>query len=93
MATEVSATEAARRFSDLLNAVQYRHDSFLVMRGGKPAAAIVPMDSLAGGKPLKELENILKTLPSLNADSESFSRDLNEIILSQPSVPKEQAWE
>jgi len=39
---ELTATEAARRFSDVLDAVEHEGESFLVRRGGKVVASIVP---------------------------------------------------
>jgi prevent-host-death family protein len=42
MESRISATEAARRFSDLLNRVYYKGEEFVVERGGKPVCRIVP---------------------------------------------------
>ncbi len=41
---EVSATDAARNFADLLDAVEHRGDSFTVVRRGKAIAQLVPVD-------------------------------------------------
>ncbi|HEX7480583.1 MAG TPA: hypothetical protein VF331_22475 [Polyangiales bacterium] len=38
----VSATEAARQFSDLLNRLRYRQESFEIVRGGEVVARLVP---------------------------------------------------
>ena len=40
--TEVSATEAARCFSDLLDAVEHGGESFTIVRHGKVVAHIEP---------------------------------------------------
>lgn len=88
---EISATEAVRKFSELLNSVKYHHNSFTIIRSGKPLAAIVPLDAQAGGKSLKELGKILKLLPKLT-DGEVFAADLNEIVEAQPSAPERPAW-
>lgn len=93
MAIPISATEAVRKFSELLNAVRYRHDSFTIIRGGKPAAIINPVDSLPHGKPLKELNSIINKLPSLKEDNESFAKDIAEITCNQPSLPEKALWE
>ena len=93
MTIPISATEAVRRFSELMNAVIYRHDSFTIIRGGKPAAAIIPIESLPHGRSLKELSGVLKKLPSLNDDNEIFARDIGEIIRTQPSLPEKTLWE
>jgi prevent-host-death family protein len=42
METRISATEAARRFSDVLNRVRYKGEEFLVERSGQPVCRIVP---------------------------------------------------
>ena len=40
--TRISATEASRNFSDILNRAQYRGESFEVMRAGEVVARIEP---------------------------------------------------
>jgi prevent-host-death family protein len=42
-ATEVTATEAARRFADLLDAVEHRGERFTVTRRGRVVAQIEPV--------------------------------------------------
>ena len=51
---EVTATEAARRFSDLLDAVEHDGESFSVVRRGKVVAHIGPV-SRGRGADVKEL--------------------------------------
>jgi antitoxin (DNA-binding transcriptional repressor) of toxin-antitoxin stability system len=41
--TTVSATEAARRFSDLINRASYQGETFVIERGGKPICQIGPL--------------------------------------------------
>jgi prevent-host-death family protein len=50
----MSATEAARRFSQLLDAVERRGESFLVVRHGRTVARIGPALA-ADGRAVKEL--------------------------------------
>jgi prevent-host-death family protein len=50
----VSATEAARRFSELLDAVERRGETFLVVRRGRAVARIEPARA-ANGKLVKGL--------------------------------------
>lgn len=45
---QLTATEAARGFADLLDAVETKGDSFLVMRRGRPVATIAPAAGGAG---------------------------------------------
>jgi prevent-host-death family protein len=50
----VSATEAARNLSEVLDGVERRHQTYLVTRGGKPMARITPVPS-ANGLEVKRL--------------------------------------
>ena len=51
---DLSATEASRRFSELLDAVEHRGESFTVVRHGRPVAVITPA-TIADGRTLKDL--------------------------------------
>jgi antitoxin (DNA-binding transcriptional repressor) of toxin-antitoxin stability system len=51
---EISATEAARGFSDLLDDIEHRGQSFVVLRGGHPVARLEPV-ARVDGKALKAL--------------------------------------
>lgn len=42
--TKITVTEAARGFSDLINRVFYRHESALLVKGGKPMARLLPVN-------------------------------------------------
>lgn len=44
----VSATEAARRFSDLLDAVEHDAESFVVVRRGRAIARLTPAPAVTG---------------------------------------------
>ena len=45
---EVSATEAARNFSDILDAVEHRGEHFTIVRRGKVVAQLDPVHSGRG---------------------------------------------
>jgi prevent-host-death family protein len=89
----VSATEAVRTFSDLLNSVKYKGESYTIIRGGKPIAEIVPVGKVVHERRLGDLTAILKNLPSLGDDAESFARDIGEIVTLSPALPEEPTWE
>jgi len=55
----LTATEAARRFSELLDAIEERGESFLVVRRGRTIARIAPA-AAANGSTVKR---ILRTTP------------------------------
>jgi len=50
----VNATEAARNFSEMLDSVEHRRESYIVTRGGKPVARILPLPT-ANGRAVKDL--------------------------------------
>lgn len=84
--SRVTATEAARRLSDLLNRVRYRGERFTIVRGGEEVAAIVPADR----RPPVTLGELRRSLASLPPPDESFVRDLEQIRAEQP--PAESSW-
>lgn len=53
---EITATDAARRFSDVLDAVEHKAATFVVVRNGKVIAEIGPAHRSTG----KELIEFLK---------------------------------
>ena len=51
---DISATEAARNFSNVLDAVEHGRESFRINRGGRPVARLVPAEA-ASGRAAKDL--------------------------------------
>ena len=90
---KITATEAVRKFSELLNSTKYKGEKFLIVRGGKPIALIRPLDSSDKTKSLADLKAILKDLPKLGEEAESFDRDLRKIFQNQPFFPKKSPWD
>ena len=73
----VSITEAARNFSDFVNRVAYRRESFFLIRGKKTVAELCPAVS---GIRLAELPSLLRTLPGLtDGEYKDFKTDLDRI--------------
>lgn len=92
MQKTVSATEAVRKFSEILNSIRYRGESYTIVRGGKPIASISPVEISFKKRLLGELKEIVKDIPHLGAEADRFSRDLRNILEHQPPVPKEDGW-
>ncbi|MEK6692478.1 MAG: antitoxin [Nitrospirota bacterium] len=92
MGKPVSATEAVRKFSEILNSIKYRGDHYTIIRGGKPVASISPVETETRGRSLGDLKELLKRLPSLGDESERFEKDLKEIRRHQPSMPGKDRW-
>ena len=93
MTKTISATEAVRRFSDLLGTIRFRGARYTILRGGKPVATLGPVASAAHEKTLAELKDILKRIPSLGKDAEAFQRDLRKLAARQPHLPADRLWE
>jgi len=93
MMKTINATDAAREFSEILNSVKYKRDSYTIMRGGKPTAAIVPVESALTLRTMSELLLIMKNIPRLGEDSLQFERDISNISREQPAMPESSSWE
>lgn len=93
MEKSVTATEAVRDFSGILNLVRFKGDTYIVKRGGKPVARISPVEEPRVARTLKELGTLVGALPKLGEELDSFEEDLNLIWKEQPSLPGEDPWE
>jgi antitoxin (DNA-binding transcriptional repressor) of toxin-antitoxin stability system len=86
MKLRISATKAARSFSELMNRVRYRGESFVVERGGKPICEILP-----AGPPKfsgRELASLLRSLPKPDAE---YLAAVEDLVTNQSTVAKS-AW-
>jgi antitoxin (DNA-binding transcriptional repressor) of toxin-antitoxin stability system len=61
MKSRISATKAARNFSELMNRVRFGGESFVVERGGKPICEILPVRP--SGFTGRDLADLLRSLP------------------------------
>jgi len=75
--SEVSATEAARSFSDILDAVEHRGERFTIVRRGKAVAQLAPVSTGRGA----DLKALLRRHVSDTGFAEDIAsvRDLLEI--------------
>ena len=48
--SEITATEAARTFADLLDAVEHRHQAFTIVRRGRAVARLQPVSEGKGAE-------------------------------------------
>jgi len=93
MQTAISSTDAVRNFSELLNNIKYRGDRYTVIRGGKPAASLVPVEPSRIAVTLADLRTIMQTLPHLDSSDTAFEADVIAAASSQPSMPEALSWE
>jgi antitoxin (DNA-binding transcriptional repressor) of toxin-antitoxin stability system len=89
----VTATRAVREFSDLLNTIKFKGRSFIIERGGKPVARMVPVELHKKTVRLKDLSRLLRELPELGAEAAALKKDLHRLAQKQPSLPQGAPWE
>ena len=89
----ITATEAVKEFSALLNSIKFRGDHYIIQRSGKPVASMLPCEEATKSRSLKELKLILDELPRLNEDIDDFAAALEALRKHQPSLPEGFAWE
>ena len=76
MADKISATDASRRFSDILNQVRYQGAEFDIVRGREVIARLVPA-APPGGVALDRLDELVRALPRLGPrEAELFAHDI-----------------
>ena len=92
MTKTITATEAVRKFSEILNSIKYTGNDYTIMRGGKPVASIRPAETHAKALTLGDLAGLVKSLPSLGDDAERFKKDIREAHKHQPHMPEKDKW-
>ena len=85
--TRITATEAARQFSDLLNRAFYRREDFELERNGQVVARLVPPRQVAR---VADLEKLF----ALRSDDPRFADDLtrSQEAMNTP-LSHEDPWE
>lgn len=81
MRLRITATAAVRSFSELMNRVRYRGESFVVERGGKPICEILPATPPRFNG--AELVSLLRSLPK---PDEEYLAILEQLATKQPVV-------
>jgi antitoxin (DNA-binding transcriptional repressor) of toxin-antitoxin stability system len=81
MKTRVTATEAARKFSEILNRVAYKGETFIAERSGRPICEISPTEK--EGVSTQELVEILRSSPR---PDKGYFKILEKITRNQPPV-------
>jgi antitoxin (DNA-binding transcriptional repressor) of toxin-antitoxin stability system len=84
MTTHVSATEAVRTFSDLLNRIRYRGEEFVVERAGEPVCRMSPAQA-PKRLLLTDLLALLQEIPKPDA---GFGADVKRVARSQGRAPR-----
>jgi prevent-host-death family protein len=76
---QLSATDAARRFSEVLDLVEQKRESVIIVRHGRAVATIGP----AGAGTGKALKEVLRTNPA-DPDWADEVRELREMVGPAP---------
>jgi antitoxin (DNA-binding transcriptional repressor) of toxin-antitoxin stability system len=84
---KITATEAARNFSDILNRVKYNGEEFVVERNGEVVRRIVPpLKPQPPGMTGKEFAEWWRNAPKPDPE---FWDDVEWAIKNQPKLPLE----
>ena len=79
MAQIVKATEAVRSFSDIINRVYYKGESFDIQKGNNIVARITPTENKPSVE-VKNLDELLKNGPHLDPEeAEQIIKEVEEI--------------
>lgn len=82
MKFRISATKAARSFSDLINRVHYRGEIFIIERGGEPICHIIPTPS-----PKCTVTDFIQLLHNAPKPDDEFLQLIEDLTQHQPSLP------
>ena len=89
--TTLTVTETVRHFSEYINRIIYKQESFTLVKGKKPVAELKPILS---GRILAELPNIMSSLPSLSkSEADDFSKDIIKARQSQQEIILRDPWD
>ncbi|MEO0813487.1 MAG: hypothetical protein AAFY60_11535 [Myxococcota bacterium] len=80
---KITATEASRNWSDLLNRVRYKREAFAIERGGEVLARLEP-----AARPLTNLSGLVALLGHRKVDG-GFADDLEAIVSERPELPSD----
>ena len=86
MTKRISATHAARNFSDLINRVRYQGTSFDIERGNEVIARIVPA-SVPGTLSIDDLNEQWAQLPRLDKEDAALFEESLRNIRQSASLP------
>jgi antitoxin (DNA-binding transcriptional repressor) of toxin-antitoxin stability system len=87
----ISATEAGRSLSSILNKVHYRGESYEIKRGKEIIAKIIPVEHKRSGFKIEQLNEFFKNLPALEeAELACFEKDLQKI--RRQVKPEKDPW-
>jgi prevent-host-death family protein len=78
MERTIGVTEARTQFGELVDKVRYQGDTVVLMKSGKPAAAIVPYSMLEKWR--KERQAAFAVLDQIRAQNQDLDMDEEELL-------------
>jgi len=90
----ITATEASRAFSSILNKVHYQGESYEIKRGKEVIARIVPAQAKRTQLKVKELNEVFMLFPKLEEEEvDSFAKDIKEIRDQMNNEDRSKLWD
>jgi prevent-host-death family protein len=83
---KISATEAARSFSDVVARVRYQGEQFVVEKGGEPVCMISPVREGRSAK--STIGDFLRVLEELPPVDEAYRKTVRELQRRQGKTPR-----
>ena len=89
MKKKLGVTEARKQFSEVVNQVQYSGDTYVIVKRGKRAAAIVPVEILDKWEDDRiELFDTIRKIQQANADADP-DQVMEDVLQAQQAVRAE----
>jgi antitoxin (DNA-binding transcriptional repressor) of toxin-antitoxin stability system len=89
-AKKISATEAARSFSDVVSRVRYQGEEFIVEKGGEAVCRISPVGT--GRTAKSTIGDFLRLLEELPPVDDEYRKTVLEVTRKQGKTPRS-PWE
>jgi antitoxin (DNA-binding transcriptional repressor) of toxin-antitoxin stability system len=83
MKFHLSATQAVRQFSDLLNRVRYRGEEFVIERGGEPVCEIIPARPVT-----RTVADLVRALRSIPKPDDEYWETVEDLTTHQQPLPR-----
>lgn len=84
MPRHITATEAARNLSDVLNRVRYGGESFVIVRNGEEVGVLVPLST----GPPRTLAELVQLVEAAGFPDDRFAADLEAVRREAPALPE-----
>jgi len=82
MKFHLSATQAVRQFSDLLNRVRYRGEEFVIERGGEPVCEIIPARPVT-----RTVADLVRALRAIPKPDDEYWETVEDLTTHQQPLP------